>query len=81
MKESAPIPGKMHNAMKLFLLAIPFLAVSCTTMDSGSNSSIAMERDERRIFDEPSPASDDPDSPLSDFMLQRGRVGVTAATF
>jgi hypothetical protein len=71
----------MHNTMKLFLLVIPFLAVSCTTFDAGSNSSIAMERDEKRIFDEPSRASDDPDSPLSDLMLQRGRVGVTAATF
>lgn len=67
--------------MKLFLLLIPFLAVSCTTIDGGTNSSIAMERDEKRIFDEPSPASDDPSSPLSDVMLQRGRVGLTAATF
>jgi hypothetical protein len=67
--------------MKLFLLTIPFLVVSCSTFDGGTHSSIAMERDEKRIFDLPSRASDDPSSPLSDVMLQRGRVGVTAATF
>ncbi|WP_147263197.1 hypothetical protein [Roseimicrobium gellanilyticum] len=67
--------------MKLLLLAIPFLAVSCASMDTGYPSSVAMERDEKRIFDEPSRASDDPSSPLSDVMLQRGRVGLTAATF
>lgn len=67
--------------MKPFLLALPFLVVSCSTVDEGSNSSIAMERDEKRIFDVPSRASTDPDSPLNDVMLQRGRVGLKAASF
>jgi hypothetical protein len=67
----------------LFLLALPFVFASCSTVDTGAGShpSIAMQRDEVRIFDKPSPASDDPGSPLHDVMLQRGRVGLTAATF
>lgn len=66
--------------MKPFLLALPcLLLASCASVDN--STSIAMERDEKRIFDEPSPASDDPSSPWNDVMLQRGRVGVTAATF
>lgn len=66
----------------LLLLALPLISVSCTTFDAaGYPSSVAMERDEKRLFDEPSPASEDPSSPLSDVMLQRGRVGITAATF
>jgi hypothetical protein len=66
----------------LLLLTTPFVFASCSTYDAPANApSLAMERDEVRIFDEPSPASDDPSSPLSDFMLQRGRVGMTAARF
>jgi hypothetical protein len=66
----------------LLLLTTPFVFASCSTYDAPAiSSSVAMERDERRIFDEPSPASDDPSSPLSDVMLQRGRVGMTAARF
>ncbi|HSI63571.1 MAG TPA: hypothetical protein VLE43_10645 [Candidatus Saccharimonadia bacterium] len=65
----------------LLLLTAPFVFASCSTYDIPARSSVAMERDERRIFDEPSPASDDPSSPLSDLMLQRGRVGMTAARF
>ncbi len=66
----------------LLLLTAPFVFASCSTYDApGTPTSVAMERDERRIFDEPSPASDDPSSPLSDVMLQRGRVGMTAARF
>jgi hypothetical protein len=80
LRISCRFPDKALNTMKhLLLLIIPLVVASCSTVDN--TSSIAMERDEKRLFDEPSPASDDPSSPLNDFMLQRGRVGLTAATF
>lgn len=64
----------------ILILTLPLLLMSCAAYDV-SKSNVAMERDETRLFNEASPASDDPDSPLSDLMLQRGRVGINAARF
>jgi hypothetical protein len=66
----------------LLLLTVPFVFASCSTYDVPANApSVAMERDEVRLYDAPRAASDDPSSPLSDMMLQRGRVGINAARF
>lgn len=75
-------PNKNIPMKPLLILTAAIALSSCSSYNGVSNPhSLAMERDETRIFDEPSPASLDESSPLNDVMLQRGRVGMVAARF
>jgi hypothetical protein len=70
--------------MKLcLLLTLPFTLVftSCASHDPDRPEPTALHRRETRAFDDPTPLSEDPNSPLSSLQRQQGRVGIPVRTF
>jgi hypothetical protein len=70
--------------MKLCLLVtLPLTLVftSCASHDPNRPDPTALQRRETRLFDDPTPLSENPDSPLNSVQRQQGRVGIPVTTF
>lgn len=70
--------------MKVCLfLTLPAILVftGCASRDSDRPDNVALKRRETRVFDDASPVSENPNSPLNSVVRQQGRVGMNVRNF
>jgi hypothetical protein len=65
----------------LLTLVLTLICTGCASHDHNRPDPTALQRREARAFDDPTPLSDNPNSPLNSVQRQQGRVGIPVRTF